>query len=431
MTIAVTHSVIEELTNVISELETLTSKPSLNKRDEARHAFLLSKVSLLKSGVSVGELRRYEEDRLLAQAGGPRLPDPHRRGHLDEESETEWRKFALGEEFRATFRPPDKELRANLAGTESITYTQGAAGGYFTRPRMHEDSFESMKQYDQLFEDWASNIIETADGSGMQFPAWDDVNNQSVQVGESTQSNEVDVANFGTTQLQAWAFRSKKVLVSLELLQDSNFPIGQILERVFAMRHARGVGAAMATGTGVNSPAGLITAALAAGASVTVASGSSQNTGGSETGATSVGTTDIGKLYAALNPIYRPGAVFAMNDSVLQYLAQLVDKNGRPVIDFGIGPARDNQGPTIWSHPVAICPSFPALGNTHNTVVFYNPNYFLQRRVPSSMYVRRFWEAPGLVENGLVAFESWLRVDSALVAPNPNFVPAAVLQNHS
>ena len=47
--------------------------------------------------------------------------------------------------------------------------------------------------------------------------------------------------------------------VSLELLQDSNWPFGTVLERVFAMRFARGIGAKLITGNGVNTLTGLLT----------------------------------------------------------------------------------------------------------------------------------------------------------------------------
>jgi HK97 family phage major capsid protein len=428
--IAISNRSIEELEKCIQELENLTSKPSLSSRDEKRHSFLLAKVSLLKSGVGAGELRRYERERLLAEAGLPRLPE-RARTRLDEETEQEWRKFASGEPVRETFRPPDREVRANLAGTETVTWTQGQPGGYFVPEGMHTRAFEAMKMYDAIFDDEFSNIVETETGANMPFPAWDDVANASVQVGETSQSNEVDIANFGSSQLNAYSFRSKIVGVSLEMLQDSNFPIGGVLERVFAMRHARGVGAALVTGSGVGAPTGLITATIASGASPVVAAGSSANTGGSETGANSVGTADIGKLYAKLDPAYRPGACWYMHDATLQYLAQLIDKNGRPIVDFGIGPVRGGDGPSIWGHNVAICPSMPQMGSAKNTVFFGNPQYFVQRRVPSSMYVRRFWQNPSLVQFGLVGFESWLRCDSNLVAPNPNFVAYQFIQQHS
>jgi HK97 family phage major capsid protein len=430
MQVQISHRSVDELTKCIEELEVLTSRPgNLTAKDEKRHAFLLAKVSLLKSGISVTELRRYETDRLLAQSGLPRLPE-RTRGKLAEETETEWRKFANGEPVQETFRPPDREVRANLAGQESITYTQGIPGGYFVPQGMYDRAFETMKMYDAIFDEEFSNICETETGGNTPFPVWDDISNQSVQVGESTISGEVDVANFGSTQLNAYAFRSKIVAVSLELLQDSNFPIGTILERVFAGRHARGVGQALVNGSGVNAPTGLVTAVVASGASPVIAAGSSSNTGGAETGATTIGTQDIGKLYAKLDPIYRIAAKWYMGDATLQYLAQLLDKNGRPIVDFTIGPVR-GRTPSIWGCDVAICPAMPTMGAGKNSVFFGNPLYFVQRRVPSSMYVRRFWQNDKLVQFGLVGFESWLRTDSGLVAPNPNFVPYQFIQQHS
>lgn len=433
MLTTVTNRSLDEMAIAISELETLTSQPgNLSKKQEARHAALLAKVSALKLGVNVSELRRWEQDRLLAAAGLAKLPERGHLGRLDDETENEWRSFAKGEPVRPSHVPKDSEVRANEAGQQSITFTQQVPGGAFVPQGMYDRAFETMKQYDQIFDPEFCNICETETGANMPFPVWDDVSNQSVQVTETSQSSEVDVANFGSTQLNAYAFRSKVVGVSLELLEDSNFPIGKILERVFAMRHARGVGQALVSGSGVNAPTGLITAVVASGASPIIANGSSTNTGGSETGATSIGTADIGRLYAQLNPAYRPGAKFYMNDASLQYLAALIDKNGRPIIDFGIGPARNgSSGPSIWGHNIAICPSMPTMGSAKNSVFFGNPMYFIQRRVPSSMYVRRFWQNSSLVLNGLVGFEGWLRVDSGLVAPNVNYLPYQFIQQHS
>ena len=432
--ISINHRSLDEMANAISELETLTSKPTLTSRDEKRHEFLLAKLSALKAGVNPGEMRHWEQDRLLQQAGLPRAPEPGRRGRLDEDAENDWRNFANGREFRETCIPPDRETRAytgELAGTESIAYTQGPAGGTFVAQGMSTRLYQSLKQYDAIFDPEFSNVVETATGGSTAFPIWDDVNNQAVQVGETLSSGEVEVASLSTFQLNAYSFRSKIVAVSLELLQDSNWPIGAILERVFAKRIARGVGGAMISGTGTASPTGLLTGAIAAGATIIIANGSSGNTGGAETGATSIGTADVGRLYAALNPAYRSNAVWYMQDATLQALAQLLDKNGRPIIDFGIGPVRADDVPSIWGHPVAVCPTMPTVASGHNSIVFADPDYIVQRRVPSATYVRRFTQAAQLVEAGLVGFEEWARFDSNFVSGNATYAPAAVLQNHS
>ena len=389
------------------------------------------------TGPPVEELRRWERDRLLAEAGLPKLPEQGRLGRLDDETEAEWRKFATGGEVRPTHVPPDSEVRAysgQLAGQESILTTQGAKGGFCVAPGMSPRLDQALKQYDAIFDDQFCNVVETPTGAGMPFPIWSDVGNSAVQVGEATQSVEVQVAPIGTVQLAAYAFRSQIVAVSFELLQDSNWPLGQVLQKIFAKRIARGVGKAMINGTGVSSPTGLVTGAIAAGARVIVASGSSTNTGGSESGAVSIGTVDLGKLYAALDPAYRDAtATFFMNDNTLQYLRQLLDKQGRPLIELGRDGLTGTTGTVAYllGKRVAICPSMPSMASAANSVVFANPDYIVQRRVPSATFVRRFAEAVNLVEAGLCGFEMWSRFDTNLVSGDSNFAPAAVLQQHS
>lgn len=424
----------EALAKAIDELAALNALPTLSKRDEQRQANLMSQVSAIKAGNNPSEIKRWEIDRLLRASGLPRLPEVGSRlGYLDEENEVEWRKFANGEEVRATFRPPDRELRANLAGTESISYTQAAQGGTFVAQGMYDRAMEVMKQYDQVFDPAFSNAVETENGNGMPFPVWDDAANNAVQTSEATQGVEVDIANFGEIFLNAYSFRSKPVGISLELLQDSNFPLPSLLENILAMRIARGVGSAFVTGSGVASPTGLITALLGRGAGVVVAAGSSSNTGGAETGSTSIGTDDLGNLVAKLDPIYRRNGVFAMNDQTFNYLLRLRNKQGEPIwptLELRRDGA-DGSRPSIWGWPIAVCPSFPTMASGNNSVAFYNPNYFVTRRVPSSMYIRRYWEKPGFVENGIVGFEMWLRCDSNFNSPNSGFVAGALIQQHS
>ena len=431
--IAITQNAVEELANVIQELETLTSKPTLTNRDEKRHSFLLAKVALLKQGVSVTELRRFEQDRLLRELGEPRLPQTaRRRTRMSEETEQEYRNFALGKDVRLTSVPPEREIRANQAGEQTIAFTQGPKGGYFAPEGFHDRAFEVMKQHDQIFDPLFSNIVETNTGTNMPYPSWDDASNSSVQVGEGVQSSEVDVANFGAIQLNSYTFRSGIVAVSLELLQDSGFPWADVLERVFAMRHARGVGQALISGSGVNAPTGLLTAVVASGAVPVIASGSSANTGGSETGKTTVGTPDLVACYQKLNPMYRRGACWYMADQTLEYLQGLLDKQGRPIVKFKSGLTGEYfDTPTILGRPVAICPSMPTMAASSNPIVFANPFYVIVRTVPSASYLRRFWESASLVLNGLVGFQSYFRVDSNLAAPNPNYLPAQFIQMHS
>src|SRR5882757_925683 len=143
----ITNRSLDEMAVAITELETLTSKPgNLNRKEEQRHAALLAKVSALKLGVNVSELRRWEQDRLLEAAGLPKLAETGRLGRLDDETENEWRSFGKGEPIRPSRVPKDSEVRANLAGQESLTYTQQIPGGAFVPQGMYDRAFETMKQ---------------------------------------------------------------------------------------------------------------------------------------------------------------------------------------------------------------------------------------------------------------------------------------------
>ena len=422
----VSSRTLDELQVCFSEAEKLSSVSSPNAQQRNRLTFLMSKIAMLKSGISPSELRNWEADRLLAEAGLPRDAAPARVGTLLPEIESEWREFVKGSEVRESRVPPDREIRANEAGSQSLSYTAGSSGGYFVPPGMHDRMLATMAMYDQVFDPAFHNHIETPKGGVLTVPIADDVHNQSVLVSETTGSTETDIYNLGNVELEAYSFRSGLVAVSLELLQDSSqFPIGAILEKIFAVRHARGVGKLLITGSGsAGNPTGLLTAALLTG-NIVVAGGSAANTGGSETGANSVGTVDIKNLYAKLDPAYRMNAAWYMNDATFQYLDGLLDKYGRPIVRLAEGL------PTIFNRRVAICPSMPTMAATTNSIVLADPDYFCVRCVPSATYVRRFTESLNLITYGLFGFESFARFDSNLAAPNATYPPCAVLQQHS
>jgi HK97 family phage major capsid protein len=419
---------LQELNPFVQELASLSSLEHPSRTQNMRMTSLMSIISALKAGSSLAEVKSWEIDELRKAAGLSRLPASP-TSCIGIENEREWRKFFKGEPVRPTYIPHPRETRANEAGSQSILSTEGPAGSTFVATQMHDRFLETMKQGDQVFEPWASNQIQTETGILMTVPVADDVSVQSVQVGETVQSNEVDVFAFGQVQLNSYSFRSKIVAVSLELLQDSNFSVGVLLERIFASRHMLGVGNAWMRGTGVASCTGLLTATVGSGAVPVIANGSSVNTGGAETGGNSIGTKDLCTLYSKLDPKMRPGAVWYMQDATLQNFAALLDKEGRPLFPNQL--LGDGQEIYLLGHRVALSPSMPGVASGNNSVIFAQPNYFTTRTVPSATYVRKFWQNPTLVQFGLVGFESFFRTDSNLVSPNVNYLPAQYLQHHS
>ena len=424
----------QQYLDAVSGVAELSLRNSLSKKDEIRLSGLMAIAAQGKHLFKPEEIAHAQRDALLRASGLPREASRgSRRGFLDESIEREWRDYASGKDVRLTTVPNDgdREARANLAGTESISYTQTA--GRFVPFGFYDRVFESMRLADQLYEPWASNQIESDDGNPFSYPIVDDVAASAAQVTEATQSSQSAITNFAQTQLQAWSFRTNLVVLSLELLQDSGLPWPAILERIFAGQLARGIGAKLVNGSGVNGPTGLVTAAVSTG-NIVVANGSSVNDGSSNTGANSIGSDDLVNVMKKLDPAYWMRAVWAMHPSTLLSLWSQRDKQGRPLVGgdgFLSGRKGLDQAITVMGKPVALCPSMDTIGNAKNPAILFDPTYFIFRVVPSSAYVRRFQELPGLVENGLVGFQAWLRCDSSLVAPNASFPPAVVLQSHS
>ncbi|HVA17671.1 MAG TPA: phage major capsid protein [Candidatus Dormibacteraeota bacterium] len=427
MKVEVSTPALIELRNTIEEAERLSSKEPFAKREEQRMAFLLTKIKLLKEGATPNQIAKAEAERMYKAAGLAHIPTPNYEVEMEWRACLEGRSGVVGNPTDGEIGEPltrsEVEKRANEAGQQSITYTQGPAGGYFVPFQFYQRLTETMKQYDQIFDDAYSNIIETESGSPITLPILDDVSHASTLVGETIQSGESDFVA-GGLELKSYSYRSGISYVTLELLQDSGIPWATLLELTFARRHARGVGAALVNGTGSSQPTGLLTAALAAGAAVTIAGGSATNDGSASTGANSIGSLDLWNCYKGLNKAYRAGACWAMTDDTFVSVSSLLDKMGRPLMHLSHG----NEA-MLLGKPVAICPSMPEIGATDNSVIFYNPAYFYTRRVLKGMYVRAFSETR--VEYGLTGFESWYRADSSLAAPDSSFVPAAVIQQHS
>ena len=81
-----------------------------------------------------------------------------------------------------------------------------------------------------------------------------------VILNENTQVANQDVA-FSQLILDAWKYSSKQVLVSVELLQDSAVPLGEILGRLLGERIGRITNTHFTVGTGVSMPLGIVPAA--------------------------------------------------------------------------------------------------------------------------------------------------------------------------
>jgi HK97 family phage major capsid protein/HK97 family phage prohead protease len=422
----VTLNAEAELENAELELGRLSRQNVLTRSEQKRVDALVSVVANASRSLSRDQRRNLAIAKLEREAG------PMRHKKLSPEVEKEFRGFLFGREVPKKYQHEERAYTANVEGAISLT-ASNAAGATFIAPEIFDSLLFSMKQHDAIFDadSGFSNRVITPTQAVLPLPAVDDVTGTSYLCGEGTKVTEIDLANSSLKQLNAYKFSSGLIVLSAELLQDGYWPWADLILKAAAGRHARGIGQYLMTGTGINQPLGLLVATLASGVSPIIASGSSANTGGAETGATSIGSQDFNALYKSLNAAVRSRSSFYMRAETLDAFQNLLDKNGRPLISYRKAYYDDDGDyPVLMNRPVCLSPSMPAMASASNPVLFgAGDPYFITRFVKDS-YFQRFQEAPGLVENGLIAFASYMRCDSQLL-PSPTVPVFSYLQMHS
>ena len=337
------------------------------------------------------------------------------------------------------------EQRDQIAGTQSITYTEGTTGGYFVPAGFVYDIEKATKFYAPLLDGSTLRILETATGQLLPYPTSNDTNQAWTVLAEAAQvqSNNGNPSYYdnyptagvtpngqpgdvllGHVNFGAWKGTTGIIRVSLELLQDSAFSLEAFLTEAFAVRLGRGYEYYLTQGTGSSQPLGIIPAIAASGASAVTAAGQ-PNYGAvsGNTGANSVGYADLVSLIHSVDPTYRKGAKFMFADSTLASLKKQLDAFGRPL---WVPAVKDGEPDTLAGYPYVINQSFPAIAASATSVAFGQWSKFIVRKVRDLQVVRldeRF------ADYGEVAYLAFSRIDSNLVDAGTH--PLNVLVQHS
>jgi HK97 family phage major capsid protein len=340
------------------------------------------------------------------------------------------------------------EKRDQIAGTQSITYTEGTTGGYFVPAGFVYDIEKATKWYAPLLDSDTLMVIETANGSVLPFPTSDDTEQAWQILGEAQQvlpnnGNPSYYANYPTTgsapsgqpgdvalgsvPLGAYKGTTGIIRVSLELLQDSAFSLEAFLTEAFSVRLGRGYEYYLTQGTGSGQPTGILPAIAASGATPVTATGQfNYGAVSGNTAVNSIGYQDIVNLIHSVDPSYRRGAKLMFHDQTLRQLKTLLDAFGRPL---WVPAVKDGEPDTFAGYPYVINQCFPQIAASHTVVAFGQWSKFVVRKVKDLQVVRldeRF------ADYGEVAFLAFSRIDSNLVwRGNTSSVPLNTLVMHS
>lgn len=288
---------------------------------------------------------------------------------------------------------PGDESRGQTVGTN-------ADGGFTVAPLFSGLMTDAMKLY-QSIRNAGSDHIVTDTGASLPFPTNDDTGNAAAIVAEEADSGSASVT-FGNKPIPTYKYGTGEVMVSLELLQDSAFPLETWLAGKLGMRMGRGVNAHWTTGTGTGQPEGIVTGI-----------GTVAGTGVVNTAANNAFTIDeIVTLYHAVDPAYRASAVFMMSDGIALRCKLLKDSYGRPLLtDYAQGGEM-----RILGKPVAICTDMQAtIAASRTLILFGDPKFYKTREVRNSMTIYRRGEVN--IHKGQIGFLAFARYGGAYVNP--------------
>lgn len=295
------------------------------------------------------------------------------------------------------------EFRAQSEGS-------GSAGGFLV-PTTYRDKLVERRKAFGGFQTVAGEIT-TSSGQPLEWPGVDDTANIGGIVAENAAYPGADgadgvftIKNLGAYKYGSGGAGSLPLKVSLELLQDSAFDVKGWITRALGTRIARAQAPHWLTGNGVGQPEGLLTNKTV---TTTIAS-------------TTVPTyAELVTFVHALDPAYREGSVFVMNDASVAALQGIVDTTGRPLLQ-GLDQgtlASELPQQSLLGYRIVIdqaMPSIAASGSTKWLAFGLMSEAYVIRRVLQTQLVilNELFAA-----NGQVGFLAYERADGCVSDAN-------------
>lgn len=126
---------------------------------------------------------------------------------------------------------------------------------------------------------------------------------------------------------------------------------------------------------------------------------------------TAIEADDIKDLYFSLNYLYRPNAVWVMNDSTAAYLQKIKDAEGRYIWS----DPRENVPASMMGRPVITLNTMPEIGADKKVIVFADLNRAFRIVDFSMMSMQRLDQK--YADTLEIGFLWWKRIDAKVVLP--------------
>jgi HK97 family phage major capsid protein len=278
------------------------------------------------------------------------------------------------------------EGRSQTVGTNS-------AGGFTVPTELANVIDKTMKMWGPMYDEAICNVLTTASGNPIDFPTTDDTGRAVAKHTEAAAMTDDagEDAVFAKMTLNAFAYDTEWVQISMELLQDSNVDIETFIGELLGERLARRVNVELTTGDGTGDPNGIVTASSAGLTAAAVAA---------------VTFDEVIRLQHSVDPAYRqsPKARFMFNDSTLSALRRLKDGNSAYI--WQMGDVRTGVPGTLLGQNYSINQAMVDMATGTKSIIYGDFGKYYVRKVGAPMVgVRREYYWPNIGLAGVVRLD--------------------------
>lgn len=313
-----------------------------------------------------------------------------------------------------------RELRSRAE--EVLNYQQRAttyqtittsAGGYVIQNEVMQELEIALLAYGGMRE--AARVIRTNTGASLPWPTMDDSTNKSEILAINTAA-DINSLVFGQVTFGAFKYTTKRVMVPIELMQDSAINLPQVIGAALGVRAARGTNYHFTIGVTTDTqPSGVVTDAVSG------STGSDVNT---------VTYNELVTLQHSVDPGYRfdPSCRWMFNNNTLGRLKRLTDSYGQPLWQPGIQLREPDMllgSPYTLNQDMASIASSTSGSGAAKAILYGAFNRYIIRDVRDIIFLRL---DERYAEMGMVAFLAFHRHDgktiqaSTVTAPIKYFI---------
>lgn len=390
---------VTQAREALDEINSNTDESRAAELNE-RHDKIMAEFDSIEDKIAREE-RQAKIEQIAEEARANKRPDQSGEGRgADEGAKPEYRD-AFVALARAGFNPQELSdehravLKAGVASFESRAQTAGTttAGGYTVPTDLAREIDKTLKMWGPMYDEAITTVLTTSSGNPIDFPTVDDT---AVAVAKHTEAaamtddGGVD-ATFGKMTLNAYAFDTEWVQISMELLQDSAVDIEPFIGGLLGERLARRVNVELTTGDGTGDPNGIVTASsLGVTAAATAA----------------VTSDELIDLLHSVDPAYRmsPKARWMFNDSTLKAIRKLKDGDGNYL--WQMGDVKVGAPGSLLGYGYSVNQAMASLAAAAKVAVFGDFGKYYVRKVGSPVIgVRREYYWPNIGLAGIVRLD--------------------------